>query len=542
MLNFQLSGPFAVIDCDGVDRRPKLMKARAILAVLAATPGHRHSRSWFLGLLWADRGREQALSSLRSALADIRRHLGPWGSALIANHSEVALDPKMIAIDASPRDCHGQGFLDGFDVANAEGFEDWLRERRMALVEPHEPSNQVPAAIRAHSPGVMPAARIFLTSQADSAATVTGMQSDMLVDCLAKSTEDLGLGETYDGRGRSRTADDFLVAARDAGCSMVLVSEAAESSGGVVARIKVVDTDTSQLVWSQSLIGQKALDLDDPATIGVVAEFIDVMSERLLRTAHYKESDLSSTQLAVRGFNHIFKLGAQNYEAADLLLKRAHELDQRGVHLAWRAYLRTIFLCELEFGSRETVIEEGTALARRAIEKEPHNSMVLALCAHVETMLHRSYRNASNLAERALSLNRCNPLAWATLGVAQAYLGEPDIGFKMSRVGSRLSAGSRYSFQTEAWAMVTGVLAGEFDAAKAHAELCHSKAPTFAPPLRYLSALHCRDGDFERAEQAVERLRAREPDFTLDTLRDDGYPAAGLRKGKVLNALPTREI
>ena len=43
MLKLQLYGPLSITDEMGVDRRPKLMKARAILAVLAATKGHRHS-------------------------------------------------------------------------------------------------------------------------------------------------------------------------------------------------------------------------------------------------------------------------------------------------------------------------------------------------------------------------------------------------------------------------------------------------------------------------------------------------------------------
>lgn len=544
MLKFQLLGPFALYDSDGVDRRPKLKKSRAILAFLAATPGHRHSRSWLQSLLWSDRQHEQALSSLRTALNDIRKHLGPYGNALKTDHEEVALEPAMFRVDLADIDGDRPhlGFLEGFDIAHAEKFEDWLRERRMEYDERPPKGEGAPASAFQNVYAPFSRAKVLLASHGSDISAVTRIQCETLVDCLAKSTEDLALGEVIDGRRSGTTLDEFLTEARRTECSLVLVSEAAESKAGAIARLKVIETESKHLVWSQSLVGREALDLDDLATIRVVAEFIDVIFDKQLKTGRQSNADPSPSQLGVSGVNHIFKLGAQNYETAEALLKLAHESDQRGTHLAWRAYLRTFLLCEREFGSRETVIEEGTALARRALEKEPHNSMVLALCAHVETMLHRSYRSALDLSERALRLNRCNPLAWATIGVAQAYLGETAEGFRNSQIGSRLATGSCYSFQTEAWSMVTGVLAGKFDAACAHAEMSHSKAPDFAPPLRFLTALHCMAGDFERAHRAAERLRAREPDFTMDMLREDGYPAASLRMGKVLDVLPTREI
>lgn len=539
MLKFQLIGPLLICDEEGEDRRPKLKKARAILAVLAATPGHRHSRAWFQSLLWHDRQHAQALSSLRSALADIRRNLGPYSAALMTDHSDVALDRRMIDVDIFKDNPPNGTLLQGFDIPHADTFEEWLREARAT----HEPDEYFAKATDARVGGTgTEKCRVYLATRANNASSVTSMQCDALVDSIAKSTEDLHLADTCDGRGRGSSLDDFMLAASDTNCELILISETAEAANGSIARLKVVETQTARFVWSKSITGVASLNLDDPATVGVVAEFVDVLSERLLRPFEWQDRDMPAHLLAVSGMHRMLKLGVRNFEAADQLLKRAHQQDPNGSYLAWRAYLRTLLIGEREFADKEAIVEEGTVFAHRALESEPHNSMVLALCAQVENMLHNAYGNAFDLSARALDLNRYNPLAWASLGVATAFLGEKEKGSRLASIGAKLSSGSRYGFVSDALASSAALVAGDMQTARAFAEIGHNKNPTFAPPLRFLSALYCLDGQFDKAHQAAAKLREREPDFRLSLLKDEGYPADSLRRARILDKLPTTEI
>lgn len=542
MLHFNLFGPFSLFDEDGIDRRPKLMKSKAILAVLAALPGHRHSRSWFQNLLWEDRQHEQGQSSLRSALSDIRRHLGPYSHVLTTSHSEISLDPAMVAIcDGGPNGA--TELLEGFDIANANNFEDWLREMRAHFQDvPPRPVERPFAQAQVKRPVAEVAPTFFLASRSGSTETMTRMQCDLLVDSIVKSLDDLGLAETVDGRGRGSSMDDFLELAAKAGCSHLLISETAEGPSGAIARLKVVEIQSGRIDWSKSATGPNALDVNDPATIGIVAEFIDVLAHRLIRDREFDPTVLPPSLIAAVGINSMFRLGGQNYETADDLLRTAHRLEPKGRYLAWRAYLRTLVLGELEYCNRESIIEEGSSFARRALEDEPHNSMVLAICSQVENMMHNSYQNAFELASQALELNRCNPMAWTSLGAATAFLDEPTKGQKFAQIGARLSAGSNSRFKSEAWASAASLLAGDLRSARIHAEISHEKAPSFAPPLRYLSALYCADGRFDLAQQAADKLRLREPGFTLERLRDDGYPSDSLRQANLVSSLPSREI
>src|SRR5262245_55198800 len=72
-------------------------KAQGLVAHLALTPGHTQTRAHLAGLLWGDRGEEQARNSLRQTLFEIRRALGTSGEAcLTVDHEHVALEGSRV--------------------------------------------------------------------------------------------------------------------------------------------------------------------------------------------------------------------------------------------------------------------------------------------------------------------------------------------------------------------------------------------------------------------------------------------------------------
>ena len=121
-------------------------------------------------------------------------------------------------------------------------------------------------------------------------------------------------------------------------------------------------------------------------------------------------------------------------------------------------------------------------------------------------------------------------------------MGETQKGYDIAKVGAKLSQNSPFAFQADSWASATGLLANDITGARKFAEASHTKAPTFAPPMRYLSALYCMDGQFGRAAETAEKLRAQEPGFCLDALKQTDYPADSLRQSGLLQYLPAREV
>lgn len=101
-LQLLLLGAFAVHDPEGRSIAISARKNRAMLAILALSPGLSASRERLAGLLWGDRPEEQARASLRQALAVLRKDLRDGDeSLLLASEDTVRLAAGRVKIDAS---------------------------------------------------------------------------------------------------------------------------------------------------------------------------------------------------------------------------------------------------------------------------------------------------------------------------------------------------------------------------------------------------------------------------------------------------------
>jgi hypothetical protein len=130
----RLVGRFEVRNEMGQDCTPRGAKARALLAVLCRTPDHRRPRRWLERKLWSDRGQEQASGSLRQALTELRKTLGPLASYLVSDRDCVGLEGVATDIDATPEAARvalrdGREFLEGIDIVDP-AFLEWLSEER----------------------------------------------------------------------------------------------------------------------------------------------------------------------------------------------------------------------------------------------------------------------------------------------------------------------------------------------------------------------------------------------------------------------------
>ncbi len=114
--------------------------------MLALSPNNTLARDRLAGLLWSDRGEEQARHSLRQCLLGLRKEFGEAdGPPVVASHDEVRLDSDRLNVDAWEFDrLAREGSLDALRRAVAlyrgelaaglslrsEGFEEWLAVER----------------------------------------------------------------------------------------------------------------------------------------------------------------------------------------------------------------------------------------------------------------------------------------------------------------------------------------------------------------------------------------------------------------------------
>lgn len=120
-----------------LDGRPlvgfKTRKTQALLVYLAYHAGQDFSRQHLQALLWSERASKQAAASLRQALTNLRAILPAQmvqvTSGAISLQAESGLWLDVTALTAEPERYQGV-FLQGFDLAGAQGWEEWIYTTR----------------------------------------------------------------------------------------------------------------------------------------------------------------------------------------------------------------------------------------------------------------------------------------------------------------------------------------------------------------------------------------------------------------------------
>ena len=131
------------LSVDGGPAPPELLwrKHLALLVYLARSPRRGRSREHLIGLLWGDRSEVSARHSLSEALRVIRHHAGE-GSVEV-KVGQVRLHPESVRLDvdrleelaaagdwSAAAELVSGEFLEGFALAEASEFEDWLAAER----------------------------------------------------------------------------------------------------------------------------------------------------------------------------------------------------------------------------------------------------------------------------------------------------------------------------------------------------------------------------------------------------------------------------
>jgi tetratricopeptide (TPR) repeat protein len=557
-------GSFAIQGSAGEDRTPRGRRACAIIAMLALSPEGKRPRTWLQDKLWSTRAPEQGAASLRQSIHEARAALGEDRDLLVADKFALMLDRTRCIVDLDDDTAArpGTDLLEGLDLGDDE-FEGWLREQRASFRE-RKPAATPSAAIGASliaersqaapstwtpSPGT-PATtlasqhKLLILSGERGRLSEASIIADSLLDSVAKSVAELGIAKVLDRRMQTGETSSSQFEELTSGDALALHGDSVDTEAKKIVRLAMLQIPEKSLAWSSTLqlSSEEVKDIHDPRALACINLVVNVAIDRFSKNNASQSEQAVASALCHAGVQHLFKLGPVNFEAADKLFSRAFDIDPRGLYLAWRAFLRTFLLAERQFTSREKIEQEAIDFVQRALELEPHNSYVAALGAHVHTIMRRSYVAAYELAERSIQLNHANPIGWACLGIAKSHLGKSAEGMRHTMLAREIAGTAPYRYQLDTLSCIASTMAGDMNRAIHMAEASHALAPSFAPPMRYLSALYAHKGEHDLSHQMVQKLKISEPDFDYDKLRDTTYPAAGLHRSSIIASLPKKQV
>ncbi|WP_011909679.1 SARP family transcriptional regulator [Cereibacter azotoformans] len=574
-LRMYLFGPFTLLGPDGEELTPKSRKSRAILAMLAVAPRGSRSRVWLRDKLWSDRGEDQASASLRQALLDIRKSLGPRAAhVLTADKNTVSLDLAAVSVDAlefASRERRGEEagttehFLEGIDVRDPE-FEDWLsleRQSWFARLEeagfeadlaprpaPSEARREASQAVPRTSPPAMPQGPSQgIARQEDEAGWRVAMMPPVILGgdpaaAVLQADVQRALRRALMETGDLRLVDMGPLGFGDTGLA----------GGALAARLpELIHLSVQVRVLSDVSYFRLGIVLQNPADNGLVwademvvprreaateASFAMPLIVRATEEAmlyflrrHGGEAAEADGRIAA-AVASMFRLARGDLDRSEQILRRHLDRTPTAQGYAWLAFLNTFRVGQRFNPADAPLIEETQHLARRALALEPGNALVSALVGHIHSYLFGEFDYAAALFEQSLRVNPAQTLAWDLYAMLHAYAGQPKRALAMARWARHLGAFSPHRYYFETTRAITGNFSGDHRTAIDAGQSALAERPDFNSLLRVLVSSNAHLDRPDEARLFLERLLQVEPNFSIASLREGGYPGLDTEGGR----------
>ena len=525
--SLNLMGSFRLIGPDGERIDIASRKGMAMIAMLALADDGERTRGWLQEKLWGQRDRPQAQGSLRRELTLLREHLNIADRpALICERQWVRLDLAQFDIDALTRRGAGE-FLEGFDLAGEEGFEDWLREQRSRLAAradagvagddrppPRETrqADETPASfVDRPALAILPLAN--LTGEATNDYFCEGLSEDLIdrlsrlrwLPVIARNSSFAFVSDKLDPR----------IIGQKLRAKYVLEGRIKAAGDGYSVSVSLSDAVTGYSMWSHRVPlppdrSQDALDPIVGELVGVLDAQIDYAEQLRARGNRLNRPEFND--LIWRGRWHLNRLTRVDSEIARQLFDKALELEpdspealiQATFRMGWSAWANRADVPQ---------ITEMRRMAHRAIVADPDDGRGHMLAGIAEMWLQQPVR-ARALLERAIALNPSLCQAHAQLGCYYNMVGDPAAAIVPLRRAQRLSPNDVHVFFIINELAVSYWMLGQWAESIEQADESLMRRPAYWYALVIKINALVGSGDMTAARRAYEELMTVKPDFT----------------------------
>jgi tetratricopeptide (TPR) repeat protein len=514
-----LNGPFSISRNGAAINNLTSRKSIALLAILATSPKYKRSRNLLIDMLWGSRDRQQALSSLRQELLNLRRKLNAEGDIIFVSRDYVWLNSDLVSVEQTK----SSTFLEGLHIPGEAKFARWLGEYRpetshrpSSLLQPsHLPQDRVRLQLdlqgSQHSSALPNSAEHLLRLQISQ-----GFQEFGGVDVVTdpETAPDLKLTVTIYGQ------NDF---------ALVTASLISAVSGRVLLTTqRRLSTDLRRITELFEELGMLANETVE-RSLSAIAQ----------NQSLFSNPNHVAARLSMAGVSQFFSRLPGAAEVADNNFAAAAEISSDSAFFAWRAYLSALFLEERPPEEHDGIRERAVYYARRAMELDPHNGLSMALLTHVHAFVLRDFDRAGSFLERALTVKPDHVMTQDAAALLNFYTGDlysaRAAAFKAERLGNFLPY--RYCFATTQGMIET--MAGNFNAGIRHGERAAALMPIgkikpYPPTLRYLGVCYAQTGQIQKAQLQFSHLEAVQGELRATDVDSRNYPVPSTTAAKLM--------
>lgn len=525
MIIFKVSGKFRVCDSEGLNLTPRGMKARGLLSLLLLAPEYSRTRRFIQDKLWSTRSSEQASSSLRQSLTEIRRSLQQYKHILITDGINVSLDISQVIVEREQSE--PQLLFEDVEI-NDPAFANWILTERSS--EPVRFIRVVSQDIKGitgkfHPVLVVDTPAMPVNSIEHHCNTCV---KSMIVSMNIEST-DLNV---VDISAHGGSASDELVKAQD---GFLLQVSTVQSDSGCTSHVQLRSLSKNGILWMDMCKSEQIQDISVDEMNRDMRRLISHLISNLYKAMPTLCADNSRLQffapfLFQKAQRELFSLRKENLINADRLLGMAYANQKNGMYLAWKAYVQNIARSQYPTENFHHEMGDSISLLENAIAISPNNSFVNAILAQHEYTENNNMVVANALAQRSIEYNPSNPFSWAILANAQLALSDMKKSQKSVSIANELSKHSEYQFFIDFFNCMISAGSGEYKKAIHYAEMARASNRSFVAPLRYLIPLYKNASLEDSYQTATQKLKALEPDFDMSRYNDPSYPVNTLRK------------
>jgi TolB-like protein/tetratricopeptide (TPR) repeat protein len=339
---------------------------------------------------------------------------------------------------------------------------------------------------------------------------ITGLAKTSWLFVVARNSSFVYKGKTV----------DVKQVGRDLGVRYVLEGSVRKSAARIRITGQLVDTATGAHLWADRFDGslEDVFDLQDKVTATVVGAIEPAMRNAEIQQARRKPtSSLDAYDWYLRALSAFNLPYASRYTDALELCRKALATDpDYAAACALAAWGCAGIYFAAPLSEAKAVKEEGTALARKALDFAANDPIAMAMGAQALSFLSPKDRDrALEAAEHALSLAPNSAQTWIACGHIHYVRSEGDAAIKHFEQALRLSPRDPF-----AWAIKSGMAAGHFiegrfAEALDWAEKAQHDNPKFFLPVRIKIAACGHLGRLAEAQDALRAHMETDPDASI---------------------------
>lgn len=543
MLNIvvQLFGPFGLWSSDHQRIEIKSRKSEALLALLIMSPGGIATRAKLQSLLWSSRPKVQAQSSLRKELHQLRSSLGDNLKEILSiSRNAVEIDLDRVRLKDQPSTVYApESFLDGLEVFDAEGFEDWLRQTR----------NQDVTAITQSLRGISSTDELLISSSHGETSDQLGQKEPWadrnFVDLsISKSMRPHYLvqmpkshSSEFQITGQlnyvaNKVIDSLFsirdIAVVDCRSGLTLQPQASKDSvywvvvqgfcEGTLLNIQISISGWDGAVeWSITRhFHIEECRINPP----IMDEVSDAIFEYIWSNQKLNNQDVRLFDVG-RVIDGLYIPGSMAIDQIGRDINYAVQLSPSGRNLAIRNCARM-----LQFGERLDGYDNVSAEIvhedlQKSLETSPESGLVHSIASHAFSLFLKNDSRAIDHAAKSVALNPVNPIYIAFFALALLRAGHVKEALRNAEIARSVGGTGKYAAFLEVVCCVCYAINGDFNKAISTGETALQSNPHFGVTKKYLFAAYAHAHRLSDAESLMADIQMSDKFFSFSGIKNE---------------------